>query len=638
MSRLRPTWVLVVVAAAVLFGLGRCSVAPPPEAAPETKPGAAARVWSCPMHAQIRKPEPGDCPICGMDLVEIEAGADLSSRRIELTPQAAALAEVETIKVERRAVDHVTRLVGKVAVDETRLKHITAWIPGRLERLYVDFTGIRVKRGEHLVSLYSPQLVSAQQELVQAVRTATATGDSGSDLLLASVREKLRLLGLTAKQVAAIEASGKAQDHVTIYAPQGGVVVSKRKSQGDYVKTGERLYTIADLSRLWVKLDAYESDLTWIRYGQPVTFTAEARPGERFEGRVVFVDPVVQERTRTVKVRLNVDNADGRLKPGMFVRATLRSPVGASGQTMDPSLAGKWICPMHLAVNRDAPGGCPLCGMPLVVAEKVYRSRARSAKSPLVVPRSAVLWTGIRSLVYVRLPGDAPAFEGREVELGPRAGDHVVIKAGLKAGERVVVRGAFKIDSALQIEARPSMMLPTRTQSATPRVKRTALAQPSDLRADLAQVYDACLALQHALSKDDLTQAKAAAARLRAVTEGSPGEGEWKGLRLRLRGAASAIAAAKDLAGARTAFYPFSLAALETVRRLGPAGPAPLREAFCPMARDDQGAPWLQSAEAVENPYFGSGMYRCGDIRETFQPRSPPASRPASRPAGGGPR
>jgi len=318
-----------------------------------------------------------------------------------------------------------------------------------------------------MVSLYSPQLLSAQAELLQAAKGVKERGDAtelvrrSSEGTLEAAREKLRLLGLLKEQIEEIEKTGKTADHLTIYAPIGGVVVAKYAKAGDYVEMGTPIYTIADLSEVWVKLDAYEADMMWIRYGQEVEFAAEAYPGEVFKGTISFIDPVLNPMTRTVKLRVNVANPDGRLKPEMFVRATVRTKVAASGMVMDPNMAGKWVCPMHPSVVSDGEGNCDICGMALVTTESLGYVKAEAAQAPLVIPTSAALQTGKRAVVYVRVEGtEKPTFEGRDVVLGPRAGAYYIVNEGLTEGEKVVTRGNFMIDSALQIQAKPSMMSP----------------------------------------------------------------------------------------------------------------------------------------------------------------------------------
>ncbi len=422
-------------------------------------------IWTCSMHPQIRRDGPGSCPICGMDLVPVKESAG-GVRTVSISPEIKSLMNVQVSPVRRQYVTADVRMVGKIEYDETRLAHITAWVPGRLERMFVDYTGVEVNKGDHMVQIYSEALYTAQEELLAATKRDRPPSSSRfiEPLDLAeSAREKLRLLGLTPEQIQTIEQRGKSSETVTIYSPVGGVVVGKMKQEGDRVQTGDRIYTVADLNHLWVQMDAYESDLAWLRYGQDVEFTTEAYPGEVFHGRIAFIDPVLNEDTRTVKVRVNVSNDDGRLKPEMFVRAIVKSNVAAGGRVLDASLAGKWISPMHPEIVKDQPGDCDICGMPLVRAESLgyVTAEPSDAAKPLIVPASAVLLTGTRAIVYVQVPDAAkPTYEGREIVVGPRAGDFYLVKAGLEEGDLVVTNGNFKLDSALQISAKPSMMTP----------------------------------------------------------------------------------------------------------------------------------------------------------------------------------
>ncbi len=447
---------------------------PPTQPAATTQPAHQPDpVWTCSMHPQIRQPKPGPCPLCGMDLIPAAdpgAASSPGTRRLVVTPEAAKLMDIQTTPVQRRFVHAVVRMVGKVDFDETRLSDITAWVGGRLDRLYVDYTGVTVNKGDHMVELYSPQLLSAQEELLQAIQTVRELESSGVDIVreatqatVQAAREKLRLWGITESQIQEIEQRGTARDHVTISSPVSGVVIHKHAQEGMYVQTGTRIYTIADLTHVWVRFDAYESDLAWLRYGQAVRFTTQAHPGQAFRGTIAFIDPVLNDKTRTVKVRVNITNPQGLLKPGMFVRGTVHADVANDGRVMDPDLVGKWICPMHPEVVKDQSDSCDICGMALVKAQDlgyIAPDETESAK-PLVVPASAVLVTGKRAIVYVKQPHtDPPAFEGREITLGPRAGDDYIVQGNLREGELVVTHGNFKIDSALQLQAKPSMMNP----------------------------------------------------------------------------------------------------------------------------------------------------------------------------------
>ncbi|MFQ5749113.1 MAG: efflux RND transporter periplasmic adaptor subunit, partial [Planctomycetota bacterium] len=427
--------------------------------------------WTCAMHHQIHMPGPGKCPICGMELIPSQAVKEgpVGPRAIEMSPEAMALAEIQTVPVQRRQVAHEVRMVGKVAIDETRLAYLTAWVPGRLDRLFVDYTGVTVRKGDHMVEIYSPELYSTQKELLVGQATLDQLSREGgmaivrasSERQVQAAKERLRLWGLTPEQIAEVFARRTPDYHVEIYAPMGGIVIHKNALEGMYVKEGTRIYTIADLTKVWVELDAYEADLSWLRYGEDVEFQTEAYPGDVFHGRIAFIDPVLDDRTRTVRVRLNVENKELRLKPEMFVRATIHASLTQGGKVLDPSLAGKWMGPMHPEIISDKPGQCPECGMDLVLAEDLGFVDAWEPEPSLVIPSTAPLITGKRAVVYVQLPDrKMSTFEGRDVVLGPRAGDWYVVRQGLKEGEQVVVEGNFKIDSELQIRGKPSMMNP----------------------------------------------------------------------------------------------------------------------------------------------------------------------------------
>jgi len=608
---------LLLAQAAVLLGLGywlaslggTAGEAEPAAAGTEQPAGAeeGPTIWTCSMHPQIRQPKPGKCPVCGMDLIPV-AKTSGGMRTLVVSPEARALMNVETSPVERRYVTHEIRMVGKVDYDETKLGYITAWVSGRLDRLYVDYTGVEVKKGDHMAYIYSEELYSAQQELIQAVRFARERGrttDVGGVNVLEAARQKLRLLGLAEDQIKQIEKQDQPSTHLTVYAPVGGIVIEKLKQEGERVKLGDRIYTIADLNLVWVHLDAYESDLPWIRYGQDVTITTEAYPGEEFHGRIAFIQPVLNDKTRTVKVRVNVPNVDGKLKPEMFVHAIVRPKVAAGGRVMDPALAGKWICPMHPEVVKDEPGDCDLCGMDLLRAESLgyVTPETDVRKPPRVIPYSAILPTGTRAVVYVELPNmpsfaepalrtlsaivegsklgkmreafatyarmldrpydqpgtdyakrlwhtyadrlgqyalrgqraasvdeaqqafagietamtglreqfaqpGQPTFEGREIVLGPRAADYQLVRHGLEEGELVVTQGAFKIDSEVQIQAKPSMMTPEGGGGGEHAGHKASL--PAEFQDQVRALYEKYEAVTGAVEEADLGKITAA--------------------------------------------------------------------------------------------------------------------------------
>lgn len=738
----------------------------PGSAQPLAEHAETAKIWTCSMHPQIRRDGPGKCPLCGMDLVPVKKSAG-GVRTISISPDVIKLMNVQTVPVTHRYVTANVRMVGKIEYDETRLAHITAWVSGRLDRLFVDYTGIEVKKGDHMVYIYSEELYSAQEELIQALKYAQDRPAASTRLfqpidMVASAREKLRLLGLTAEQIGEVEQRGTAAEHVTIYAPRGGIVIEKLRQQGDRVRTGDRIYTVADLRQVWVKLDAYESDLQWLRYGQQVELTTEAYPGEKFRGRIAFIDPVLNEETRTVKVRVNLANEDGRLKPEMFVSAIVRSRVAAGGRVLDAELAGKWIGPMHPEIVKDGPGVCDICGMPLVRAETLgyVTAEPSDVAKPLVIPVSAALLTGTRAIVYVQVPNaEEPTYEGREIVLGPRAGDYYLVKAGLEAGELVVTNGNFKLDSALQISAKPSMMTPEggggggghhhggeakpsksgesmqmtedsgmslapqlelqlqqtiesvdkigeavesaelsrvreaygqlgqrvaavngeklsddmkaqwrefamllrndsvegkeiitlqdadrvylvtkrhaqRLQEmfgltrAGPAVEVQSLEVPTEFRSQLGQLIPPYLSIGQALSADDGdSAARAVAALHQAVGAINPQSLEektsehWNAELNSLSTIIARLSKANDLASLRAAFALLSDELLALQRTFGFPNSGQLFELHCPMAFEGRGASWIQSDDAVRNPYYGASMLKCADRVERLESR-----------------
>ncbi|SCA63198.1 hypothetical protein SCG7109_AJ_00250 [Chlamydiales bacterium SCGC AG-110-M15] len=403
-----------------------------------------------------------------MDHSQHQMGGKHAMHAVTLSPAARALAEVQVSSVERKEVRGEVRLFGKVDYDETLVSYITSWFPGRIEKMYLNYTGISVNKGDHMADIYSPKLISGQEELLQSLQALASftKQDQSSSFVhknaqanVEASRAKLRLWGIPEERIKSIESSKKVDDVMTIIAPMSGVVIQKHISEGHYVKEGSHIFTIADLSELWVKLDAYESDLVWLRYGQDVEFTTDALPGRTFTGVISFIDPFLSEKTRTASVRVNITNEEKLLKPGMFLKGLVRPLVTSEGGVSTKGFAGKWIAPMHPQIVKDGPGSCDICGMPLVKAEELGYVETEEGM-PLVIPHTAPLLTGKRAIVYVQLPEDSSSFMAKKVVLGARLGDYYIVKRGLEEGEVVVVNGNFKIDSASQILAKPSMMKP----------------------------------------------------------------------------------------------------------------------------------------------------------------------------------
>jgi Cu(I)/Ag(I) efflux system membrane fusion protein len=387
----------------------------------EHEPGQATEVaqettWTCSMHPQIRMQEEGDCPICGMDLIPLvqNGSSGIDPDAVHLTREGAALANVMTTVASRQKPVMEVRLYGKVQADERLLQNQVSHVPGRIEKLFVNFTGESVRKGQLLAQVYSPELVSAQQELIEASKTKET-----QPAIYEAAREKLRLWKITDEQIATIENSGVVQTLVDIVSNTDGTVISRMVNTGNYISQGTLLYEIADLSGLWVLFDAYETDLRFLKRGERLTFTVEAYPGEKFTGTIAFIDPVIDPVTRVARVRVETRNSSGRLKPEMFVTG-------------------------------------------------IFSTTLPEFSNNLIVPKSAVLWTGKRSIVYVKQTGiDEPVFRMREIELGPALGDSFVVVSGLAEGEEIVTNGTFSVDAAAQLAGKPSMMNPAGGASST---------------------------------------------------------------------------------------------------------------------------------------------------------------------------
>ena len=435
--------VLVLAVALISQKSPTAASVPSSSAAPE------AEVWTCSMHPQIRLPKPGKCPICSMPLIRV--GGDTKSSATEepmlqLSEHARAMASVETVPVERRRLSHELRAVGKVQYNETALATVTSRVDGYIERLFVDFTGIEVREGDHLVEIWSPDLFIAQEELFSELR-------SGGNVR-PGAKLKLQRLGMAPQHVEELIRTRTATERVTLLSPITGTVTEKMVVQKSAVKAGDVLYKLANLESVWVYLDVYEYELPRVRYGQTVEINSDAFP-QTLTGRVWFINPSVSDESRTIKVLINIPNEKKMLKPGMFVSATIRAKLLANGMAAPTGVEGQWTCPMHAQLLLPAAGPCPLCKMPLVQIPGAQKETSPDEELVLSVPASAILDSGMRQLAYVeRQPGE---FAAVEVKVAPRAGDFYPVISGLNEGDRVAVRGNFLLDSQFQIRGLPSL-------------------------------------------------------------------------------------------------------------------------------------------------------------------------------------
>ena len=426
--------------------------------------------YICPMMCTPPQAEPGRCPVCAMELVPAAPPGGSDSRSIAIDPAARRVANIRTAAVTSISMTRTIRAIGELHYDEGALKTISAYVDGRLDRLYADYTGVVVNRGDPLALLYSPRLYSSQVELLLAKKTRDDARPStvarsilsGGDLYR-SAKERLLLLGMTDAQIDDLEQAGEANSRLQLCAPISGTVIEKLAFEGQYVKEGDVIYRLGDLSNVWLLLQLFPEDAAAVRYGQKVEAEVQSLPGQRFNGRVAFISPSVDPQTRTVAVRVVMPNDEGTLRVGDFARATLDVPLSAGKQSpvYDRELAGKWMSPRHPHYVADSPGTCPICGDDLVPAAKFgFVAEPIAASEALVVPRDAVLMAGDHSVLYVETePG---RFEIRRVVLGPSCGDKLVILSGVERGEPVATRGNFLIDSQMQLAGNPSLIDPTK--------------------------------------------------------------------------------------------------------------------------------------------------------------------------------
>jgi Cu(I)/Ag(I) efflux system membrane fusion protein len=427
-----------------------------------TRPGAEqsaaasdSEFW-CPMHPTIVRDKPDKCPICGMPLSRRKKGERGEEEplppgvvsRVQLTPYRVALAGIRTAEVEYHCLHRDISAAGFVEYDERKLARITARATGksRIDKLHVNVTGQAVRKGDPLAQLYSPDLVVTVQNLLDARRAGNAN-------LQRLARDRLRLWGIDDEQIRSILRSGKPITHLTIRSPISGYVIKKYQVEGEYVEEGTRLYDIADLSTVWVEAQVYEDELAFLRKGLAVKATPRAFPNRPFEGKLVFLNPSLDPATRTLKVRFDIANPRGDLRPGMYATVTLRAPAArlesfsaARTQTWRDQAAADLTIHALLAPAHPAAGA----GLPSLLAVAVEESLARQDQV-LAVPERAVIDTGSRKLVYREAEPDV--YEGVEVELGPRGGDFYPVLRGLQPGDRVATSGSFLIDAETRLTA-----------------------------------------------------------------------------------------------------------------------------------------------------------------------------------------
>ena len=553
---------------------------------------AGEQVWTCSMHPSVRQDSPGSCPICGMDLIPASTEEQGNDYSMVMTEASIQLANIQTAPVVRERPTREIHLPGRVELDERKISYVTAHFEGRIRDVKIDFTGAPIRKGDVMATIYSPELVSAQRELLQAVQVQ----ERNPQLYDAAVR-KFRLWEFSDEQIQAIINRGEVQTNMEILSPVDGFVMKQNVVDEQHVMEGTIIYEVASLDDLWVTLDAYEQDLPWISEGNEITFQTRANPGRNYEASIDFIDPAFNPQKRTIRLRANVENEGHTLRPDMLVRGTVMAEI---------------------------------------------------SDEKILVPASAVLWTGPRSIVYLKDPSsETPRFEAIEVELGASTGDHYIIESGLDEGDEVVFNGNFRIDSEFQLADRFSMMnrepgsgaVPAGHQHGGMDMDESEMDEddhighqtgasaepfddvPDDFREMFTEAIEIYITGKNALVDSDLAGAQSAYENFNSKLEeigihGLSGDGHmaWMESYEVLTGRASDIASAGDLDAARTSFRSLSDELIRAVKMFGVEGV--VYHQYCPMAFDNEGGDWLSREEQIQNPYLPESMLMCGEVIE----------------------
>ena len=549
------------------------------------------KMWTCSMHPQIMQPEAGDCPICGMDLIPAETSAEgLMADQFKLTKNAMALANIETSIVGEGEIENsAIKLSGKIVPNEEANTVQVSYFSGRIEQLNVSFTGEEISKGQLLATIYSPELYAAQQELITAVSLKES-----QPALYKAVRNKLKIWKLSENQIQQIETSGKVKENFPVYATVSGTVSEKLVAQGESVKQGQPLLKIANLNTVWANFDVYENQIDLFKKGQEISITSKAYVDKEFKATVAFIDPVLDTRTRTVKLRVVLNNPAGFLKPGMFVEGYIKGMI-----------SGK---------------------------EEV-----------LTIPASAVLWTGKRSVVYLKANPNAPIFQMLEVTLGNKVGDFYEIVEGLKAGDEIVTNGTFTVDAAAQLQGKKSMMNKEGGKIATGHEDHLGTKEMTSVKKEnhlnmneritvskgfqnqLKAVFNEYIKLKDALVKEDSKNGISASKKLldnlskvdMKLLENKEVHNHWMSLAKEIKTASTSISNTSNIKEQRNHFKDLSSNLANALEVFGIN--EKVYHQFCPMADANKGAYWLSTEIKVINPYFGDAMLTCGEVKQVIE-------------------
>lgn len=538
-------------------------------------------IWTCSMHPQIRQPEPGQCPICGMDLIPLETTSAQDPTALTMTTEAVRLANIQTSTVggplkQNESADSWL-INGKILPDERQIYAQVPHIAGRIEGLGVTYEGMYVKKGSKIADIYAPSIIAAQQELLEAQKLTDINAS-----LLDAARNKLRFLKIPDAFIEKLENTGEVVETFPLLAGASGYVLNKKVEIGDYVSSGQVLFDIYNLSSVWAVFDVYEKDISRIKQGDVIEFSALAIPDKTFKTRIDFINPLLDQETRAIRIRGQITNRGGILKPQMLIR----------GRLLTDHKAGQ---------------------------------------DQLLIPKTAVLWTGRESVVYVQdTTMDIPTFSFREVTLGPEIGSQYRILDGLTEGEKVVTNGVFAVDASAQLNNQRSMM--NRMVETPGGEDHTEMIHPVDpeivteeAEKELEKVLEGYIQLKNDLIIGESDQIRLALENFNKVAESLANRDDlgtyneaWNIHLKNFKRHLNLLTEESDVEGWRKAFVPLSTVLIRWIREFGNPGEDRVYVQHCPMANNDQGADWMSMDLEIRNPYYGEQMMTCGSTQDTL--------------------
>lgn len=533
-------------------------------------------IWTCSMHPQVQQKEPGQCPLCGMDLIK-QGSQDNNPIRFEMTPEAVKLAAIETAIVGdsllKNAPQREILVSGKVQINPSNNSIQTSHISGRIEALYVNYEGEKIKAGQKIAEIYSAELIAAQKELLEAYKMREELPS-----LYEAARAKIEQWKIQKSFIDRIIDQNKIVETIEITAERSGIIMRKILEKGDYVKAGQGIYQLMDLNKVWVSFDVYEKDLKWVSLGQIIEFNLSAMPERSFRAPISFIDPILNPQSRTASIRVEVSNPSEQFKPDMFAKGVLK------------------------------------------IREKIQNVKQ------LAIPKSSVLWTGEKSVVYIKVPEtDIPTYEYKTIEILSELENSYLIGEGLQIGDEIVVHGTFRLDAAAQLNNKKSMMNQhIGIKGQVEKLPNYHKDSPENFKNSLQDFTETYIELKDLLVATDydksIAKAKNLAQKFEAIDmkllEGKA-HNYWMKISAGLKAHLQSLQKAKDVEATRKEFSNITELLAKSIKVYG------LKDAeyylqHCPMAFDNAGANWLSKERKILNPYFGDKMLTCGLVKDSL--------------------